>query len=289
MPGTRSINRRSRHAGESSGRGLQVLSARLHLPGLLVVVAALWPYGMARRDRVAGVRGPADPAGRRAGRTDRPSDAGGRPGLAGTVAEIQASGIDSDDALRQQMASEAVHRGPGGEAAEPAAARCRSRCRMRPAMRSTPRASGRPPAPTCRPAMSSGTSATQDDDGPYLSKPEDGRLPANGPSCSGRRIRGRDGQFAGVVGRHGVAEAISPTSLPRSIRTSSALISLLRRDGTILVRHPPLPAFIGHVLAPTIALVQRAGSRRRRLRRTGFPSADWRGRPRSGRCATTRW
>jgi signal transduction histidine kinase/DNA-binding NarL/FixJ family response regulator len=85
------------------------------------------------------------------------------------------------------------------------------------------------------------------EDGPYLSGPEVGRLSGQWTVLFGRRVTGHDGQFLGLV----VASvslkyfsdffaAIDPGG--------DALISLLRRDGTVLVRHPPMPGIVGRSL-----------------------------------------
>ncbi|MEA2739384.1 MAG: two-component system, sensor histidine kinase [Acetobacteraceae bacterium] len=85
------------------------------------------------------------------------------------------------------------------------------------------------------------------DNGPYLSAPDKGRLSGNWTLFLARRIVGRDGRFVGVVA--GTISLKFFADLFDAINhDDSVLITLLRRDGTIVVLHPPSPAFIGQRL-----------------------------------------
>ena len=166
--------------------------------------------------------------------------------LAATVTQIQSSGIETPDQMRHEAATEAVHR----ELVEK--------------LRNLPQldaitlqdATGHA-VNTSRFWPSAGTDLSPsdvfqhfrdtDDDGPYLSKPEEGRLSGQWTALFGRRIRSRDGQFIGVA-----VGAIALTYFADFFATldpaNREVITLLRKDGTILVRHPLGPGLVGQTL-----------------------------------------
>jgi signal transduction histidine kinase/DNA-binding response OmpR family regulator len=166
--------------------------------------------------------------------------------LAAIVTQIQANGVSTVDDLRHTMASEAVHQ----DLAE-------KRRNLPQIDAITLQDATGHAVNTSRfwPSAGSDLSASDvfqhfrdtDDDGPYLSKPGEGKLSGQWTVLLGRRIRGHDGQFAGV--------AVGAVSLTYFADLFAAidpnvqqLITLLYRDGTILVRHPQIPDVVGHTI-----------------------------------------
>jgi signal transduction histidine kinase/DNA-binding response OmpR family regulator len=166
--------------------------------------------------------------------------------LTGIVTQVQAGSIVTAEDLRRGMATEAVH----WDLAE--------RLRNLPQLDgiTLQDATGHA-VNTSRFWPSSGTDLSasdvfkhfQDtsDDGPYLSKPEEGRLSGQWTVLVGRRIRGHDGEFVGVA-----VGAVSLTYFAEFFATvdpdNREVISLLRRDGTILIRHPQAPDLVGRTV-----------------------------------------
>jgi signal transduction histidine kinase/DNA-binding response OmpR family regulator len=163
--------------------------------------------------------------------------------LAATVTQIQASGISTVDDMRRDAATEAVHRD------------LMERLRNLPQLDAlTLQDSTGHAVNTSRFWPSAGTDLSAsdvfqhfrdtNDDGPYLSRPQQGRLSGQWTILIGRRIRGRDGRFIGVA-----VGAIALTYFSDFFATldpdNREIITLLRRDGTILVRHPLAPDFVG--------------------------------------------
>jgi signal transduction histidine kinase/CheY-like chemotaxis protein/HPt (histidine-containing phosphotransfer) domain-containing protein len=163
-----------------------------------------------------------------------------------TVDQIQANGIDTADDLRRVMASEAVHT----ELAQ--------RLRNLPQLEAlTIQDSNGRAVNTSRFWPSAGRDLSpgdvfrhfrgQSDNGPYLSIPENGRLSGDWTFFLARRIVGRDGQFVGIAAGT-IALKYFADLFDGVDRDNSVLITLLRRDGTIVVLHPRSPAFIGRRL-----------------------------------------
>lgn len=85
------------------------------------------------------------------------------------------------------------------------------------------------------------------DSAPYVSSPERGRLSGEWTFFLAHRIVGRDGRFAGIVS--GTISLKYFSDLFEAFdRDNAEMITLLRRDGTILALHPPSPALIGQRL-----------------------------------------
>jgi signal transduction histidine kinase/DNA-binding response OmpR family regulator len=82
---------------------------------------------------------------------------------------------------------------------------------------------------------------------PYLSSPQNGLLSGEWNFFLTRRITGRDGRFLGIV-----SGTISLKYFSEFFQAvdgdDGALITLLRRDGTILVLYPSLAMLVGHSL-----------------------------------------
>ena len=79
--------------------------------------------------------------------------------------------------------------------------------------------------------------------------------------------------------------AISPTSTRPSRSSTASAVTVLRRDGSILVRYPDLDTFIGERMPPHVEMVFHRGARRRAVplggrsqpsRRAGSPCTRWR-------------
>jgi signal transduction histidine kinase/DNA-binding response OmpR family regulator len=170
--------------------------------------------------------------------------------LAAIVTQIQANGIATVDDLRQAMATEAVHQ----DLAE------KRRDLPQVDAITLQDATGHA-VNTSRfwPSAGSDLSASDvfqhfrntSDEGPYLSRPQEGKLSGQWTVLLGRRIRGRDGQFAGVA-----VGAISLTYFADLFAAIDPdvhqIITLLYRDGMILVRHPQqMPDVVGHTLPST--------------------------------------
>jgi signal transduction histidine kinase/ActR/RegA family two-component response regulator len=163
-----------------------------------------------------------------------------------TVAEIEARGISTAEDLHQEQESLPAHR------------------ELQEKLRNLPQldaltlhdATGHA-VNTSRFWPSAGTDLSDSDvfvhfrdtpgDGPYLSRPEQGRLSGEWLLLLGRRITGRDGQFVGLVVASISLQYFSDF-FDAIDSDSGALITLLRRDGTILVQHPRGPAFTGRRL-----------------------------------------
>ena len=166
--------------------------------------------------------------------------------LAATVDQIQASGISTVDALRRDLAAEAFH------------------TELRQKLRNLPQldaltvqdAEGRV-VNTSRFWPSIGTDLSASDvyrhvhaatgNEPYLSNPEIGRLGASWTVFLARRIADRDGNFVGIV-TAAIALNYFSEFFAAVDTDASSLITLLRRDGTILVLHPPTPSLVGRRL-----------------------------------------
>jgi signal transduction histidine kinase/DNA-binding response OmpR family regulator len=166
--------------------------------------------------------------------------------LSATVAQIQTSGVNTDEDLRRDTATEALHRD------------LMEKLRNLPQLNAiTLQDSTGHAVNTSRFWPSAGTDLSAgdmfqhfqktSDDGPYLSKPEQGRLSGQWTVLLGRRIRGRDGRFAGVA-----VGAISLTYFSDFFATvdpdNREIITLLRRDGMILVQHPQALDSVGRTL-----------------------------------------
>jgi signal transduction histidine kinase/DNA-binding response OmpR family regulator len=94
--------------------------------------------------------------------------------------------------------------------------------------------------------------ADTSDAGPYLSKPEEGRLPGQRIALLGRRISGPDGQFLGLV-TASISLKYFADFFAAIDPDGSALIGLLRRDGTILALHPRMQGLVGRGMFPDSA------------------------------------
>jgi signal transduction histidine kinase/CheY-like chemotaxis protein/HPt (histidine-containing phosphotransfer) domain-containing protein len=166
--------------------------------------------------------------------------------VAATVDQIQASGIETDHDLRRAMTSEDVHN------------ELEQKLRNLPQLRALTiqDANGRA-VNTSRFWPSSGRDLSAGDvyrhfqdgsaNGPYVSAPQTGRLSGEWTFFLARRIIGRDGRFVGIV--TGTISLQYFADLFDAVdRDNTVLISLLRRDGTIVVLHPRAPAFVGQRL-----------------------------------------
>jgi signal transduction histidine kinase/DNA-binding response OmpR family regulator len=166
--------------------------------------------------------------------------------VAATVTQIQSGGIATAEDMQRQMASETVHQ------------------ELKQKLQNLPQldaitledATGHA-VNTSRFWPSAGSDLSENDlyrhfretsdNGAYLSQPGQGRLSGQWTVLLGRRITGPDGRFVGV--------AVGAVSLQYFSDFFAAidsgdrdLITLLRRDGTILVAHPPAPGFVGERL-----------------------------------------
>jgi signal transduction histidine kinase/DNA-binding NarL/FixJ family response regulator len=163
-----------------------------------------------------------------------------------TVDQIQASGIGTDADLRREMSGESVH------------TELMQKLRNLPQLEAlTIQDANGQAVNTSRFWPSAGRDLSpgdvfrhfrdQHDNGPYLSTPESGRLSGGWTFFLARRIVGRDGRFVGIVA--GTISLKYFSNLFETIdRDNSVLITLLRRDGTIVVLHPRSPTFIGRRL-----------------------------------------
>jgi signal transduction histidine kinase/DNA-binding response OmpR family regulator len=245
MRRTASAPRGPSRAGDASG-ATQVLSGAFICLVLLVLVAALLAVWDGRQSAIRESEDRQTRLGvvvaEQTARAMQAADAA----LAATVTQIQTSGIATVDDMRRDAATEAVHRD------------LMEKLRNLPQLDaltlqdSTGRAVN-----TSRFWPSAGTDLSAsdvfqhfrdtNDDGPYLSKPQQGRLSGQWTVLLGRRIRGRDGRFVGVA-----VGAIALTYFSDFFATvdpdNREIITLLRRDGTILVRHPQAPDFVGQTL-----------------------------------------
>ena len=166
--------------------------------------------------------------------------------VAATVDQIQASGIQTGDVLRDALATEAFHKD------------------MRQKLRNLPQldaltiqdADGHA-VNTSRYWPSLGTDLTAGDvyrhfhetpgNDSYLSNPEKGRLGRAWTVFLARRINDRDGQLLGIVTATIALDYFSDFFAAVD-SDGGALITLLRRDGTILVVHPPSAGVVGRQL-----------------------------------------
>jgi signal transduction histidine kinase/DNA-binding NarL/FixJ family response regulator len=163
-----------------------------------------------------------------------------------TVDQIQASGIESDEDLRRQMAGEEINK------------------ELSQKLRNLPQlealtvldAHGRV-VNTSRFWPSIGRDLSAGDvfrhyqgppaGDPYVTIPENGRLSGEWTFFLARRIAGRDGQLIGMVS--GTISLKYFSDFFKAVNGSDdALITLLRRDGTILVLYPPSASFVGRRL-----------------------------------------
>jgi signal transduction histidine kinase/DNA-binding NarL/FixJ family response regulator len=166
--------------------------------------------------------------------------------VAATVRQIQADGIDTDDDLRREMASDAFH------------AELDQKLRNLPQLEAlTVQDSLGRAVNTSRFWPSIGRDLSTGDvfhhyhdgpaDDPYVSRPENGRLSGEWTFFLARRIVGVDGRLLGIV-----TGTISLKYFADFFKAvdgdDNTLITLLRRDGTILVLYPPSPAFVGRRL-----------------------------------------
>jgi signal transduction histidine kinase/DNA-binding response OmpR family regulator len=245
MPRTTSATEDSSRAGDPRG-ATQVLSGAFICLILLVLVAALLAVWDGRQ---AAIREYEDRQTRLgvvlAEQTARAMQAVDAV-LAATVTQIQADGITGKEDLRRDGATEAVHHD------------------LVEKLRNLPQldaitlqdATGHA-VNTSRFWPSAGTDLSAsdvfrhfrdtDDEGPYLSMPEQGKLSGQWTVLLGRRITGHNGRFAGVA-----VGAIALTYFSDFFATidpeNGDIITLLRRDGTILLRHPLAPDFVGRTL-----------------------------------------
>jgi signal transduction histidine kinase/DNA-binding NarL/FixJ family response regulator len=166
--------------------------------------------------------------------------------VAATVDQIQADGIQTDVDLRREMASDEFH------------AELDQKLRNLPQLEAlTVQDSHGRAVNTSRFWPSIGRDLSAGDvfhhyqgklvDDPYISSPENGRLSGEWTFFLARRIVGPDGRLVGIV-----SGTISLKYFADFFKAvdgdDNALITLLRRDGTILVLYPPSPAFLGRRL-----------------------------------------
>jgi signal transduction histidine kinase/DNA-binding response OmpR family regulator len=166
--------------------------------------------------------------------------------VAATVDQIRASGIDTADALRRELADEAFHTElsqklrnlPQLDAltVQDADGRIVNTSRFWPAVGTDVSASD---------VYRHFRTATGND--PYLSNPEKGRLGAAWTVFLARRIADRDGKLVGIVTAV-IALTYFSDFFTAVDSDDSSLITLLRRDGTILVLHPEMASVIGRHL-----------------------------------------
>jgi signal transduction histidine kinase/DNA-binding NarL/FixJ family response regulator len=163
--------------------------------------------------------------------------------VAATVEQIRAAGIETEDDLRREMASDEVHRELG------------QKLRNLPQLEAlTVLDSHGRAVNTSRFGPSVGRDLSAGDvlrhyqgrpvNDPYVSRPENGLLSGEWTFFLTRRIAGRDGQFIGIVS--GTISLQYFSDFFKAVDgDNSALISLLRQDGTLLVLYPRAPAFVG--------------------------------------------
>ena len=161
--------------------------------------------------------------------------------VAATVDQIRASGVETAGALRRELANEAFH------------------TELRQKLRNLPQldaltvvdADGRA-VNTSRFWPAFGTDLSAGDvyrhirtaTEPYLSNPEKGRLGADWTVFLARRITDRDGNLIGIVTAT-IALNYFVDFFAAVDADNSSLITLLRRDGTVLVLHPPAASVVG--------------------------------------------
>jgi signal transduction histidine kinase/DNA-binding NarL/FixJ family response regulator len=180
--------------------------------------------------------------------------------VAATADQIQASGVETDDDLRRRMASEEVHE------------ELRQKLRNLPQLEALTVVDSQGRAvntsqfwPSIGRDLSSGDafrhyrdSATND---PYVSSPEKTFLSGDWTFFLSRRITSRDGQFLGIV--NGAISLKYFADFFKAVDSNdSALITLLRQDGTLLVIYPRAPAFVGRRLpdgSPWYSVVSAGG------------------------------
>ncbi len=238
----------SSRAGDSSG-AIRVLSAASICLIFLVLAAALLAVWDARQDalheaddrqtRLSGIL--AEQTTRAMHATDLV--------LSAIVAQVQANGIATVDELRQKMSTQAVHQDLVAK---------RGNFPQLDAITLQDATGHAVNTSRFWPSAGSDLSASDvfqhfrdtGDEGPYLSKPGEGKLSGQWTVLLGRRIRGRDGQFAGV--------AVAAISLGFFADLFDAIdpdghhvISVIYRDGTILASHPPVPDVIGRTMPPS--------------------------------------
>ena len=130
--------------------------------------------------------------------------------------------------------------------------------------------------------------ATQDDPGLFISEPVVSRATDVWTMFLARRVNGPHGEFLGMVLASMPLKAFH--DLYRSINLPpSESLMLLRRDGTVLVRHPdPIDRAGAKMPAASAwyALVAQGGGH---YKSPGVFDTAVRASSRCGRCAITRW
>ncbi len=163
--------------------------------------------------------------------------------VAATVDQIKAGGVQTDDDLRVEMASEAFHD------------ELLQKLRNLPQLDAlTVQDRQGQAVNTSRFWPSAGRDLSpgdvfhhfrlQPDSGPYLSNQERGRLSDEWTFFLSHRIAGRDGRLIGIVSAT-ISLKFFSDLFEAVDRDNTELITLLRRDGTILAHHPESPALIG--------------------------------------------
>ncbi|MEA2729597.1 MAG: two-component system, sensor histidine kinase [Acetobacteraceae bacterium] len=166
--------------------------------------------------------------------------------IAATVEQIQASGVNTDDDLRRQMTNEGTHIELGQKLRNLPQLEALTILDSNGQTVNTSRFWSSTPRD-----LSAGEVfrhfQNEPGDGPYLSNPVKGRLSGEWTFFLARRIVGNGGRFVGVVNGTISLKYFSDL-FDATDRDNSVMITLLRRDGTIVVHHPRSLAFIGQRL-----------------------------------------